>query len=150
MDAQVQKVCSMKMWRDVSNPVTSMYSTTKQVVTRALIPWDDARAGADKTPIITTTFKIVCKRLKLHQRFLHSRRVQCGNRVKVSSITSFAESIKPDLHKEGPGQDTRQALFSSHLIRGVGHSNSTLMPSGWLCPALLSFLFHSQWWTSFQ
>lgn len=28
----------------------------------------------------------------------------------------------------------------SHLIRGVGHSNSTLMPSGWLCPALLSFL----------
>lgn len=80
-------------------------------------------------------------RQKLHQWFLSSsRRVLCGNRVKVSSITSSGESIKPDLHKEGPGLDTRWALFSSHLIRGVGHSNSTPMPSGWLCPALLSFL----------
>lgn len=73
-------------------------------------------------------------------RFLCSRRTPCGNRVKVSTIPSSGESIKPDLHKEGPGLDTRSALFISHLIRGVGHSNSTLMPSGWLCPALLSFL----------
>lgn len=80
------------------------------------------------------------KTKKFHQGFLCNRVVLCGNRVKVSSITSSGESIKPDLHKEGPGLDTWWALFGSHLIRGVGHSNSTLMPSGWLCPALLSFL----------
>lgn len=89
-----------------------------------------------------TTFKIVCERQthKWHQRFLCSRRAPCGNTVKVSSITRSGESIKPNLHKEGPGLDTRWALFSGHLICGVGHSNSTLRPSGWLCPALLSFL----------
>lgn len=78
------------------------------------------------------------KRQKLHQWFQSCRRVMCGNRVKVSSITSSGESIKPDLHKEGPGLDTCWALFGSHLIRGVGHSNWTPMPSGWLCPALPS------------
>lgn len=37
-----------------------------------------------------------------HEKVLCSRRVTCGNRVKVSSIVSSGESIKPDLHKEGP------------------------------------------------
>lgn len=49
------------------------------------------------------------------------------------------------IHQAWPSQrrswlETRWALFSGHLIRGVGHSNSSRMPSGWLCPALLSFL----------
>lgn len=49
------------------------------------------------------------------------------------------------IHQAWPSQrrswlETRWALFSGHLIRGMGHSNSSRMPSGWLCPALLSFL----------
>lgn len=97
--------------------------------------WTTSITGSEFLP--HTTVKLACKRHRLHRC---SRKVLCGNRVKVSSITGSGESIKPDLHKEGPGLDTRRALFGSHLIRGVGHSNSTLMPSGWLCPALLSFL----------
>lgn len=90
--------------------------------------------------LLTLPLKLFARITNCIKGFLCSRRVLCGNRVKVSSITSSGESIKLDLHKEGPGLDTRWALFSGHLIRGVGHSNSTLMPSGWLCPALLSFL----------
>lgn len=48
---------------------------------------------------------------------------QCGNTVKVSNITRSGESIKLDLHKEGPGVDTWSVRLGSHLIFGVGHSN---------------------------
>lgn len=57
------------------------------------------------------------QRQKLHQKFLCSRRVTCGNRVKVSSITSSGESIKPDLHKEGP--DWIPAELSSAVTLSV-------------------------------
>lgn len=49
------------------------------------------------------------------------------------------------IHQAWPSQrrswlDTRWALFSGHLIRGLDHSISIRVPTGWLCLALLSFL----------